>query len=102
MAAIHAGILNSANVPMLAPSCSSGNCTWERFATLAFCSRCADVTRDLAEYCPPGALGCGNTSSTSIRQFKLPGGFLVTDVHIYTSWVAVKRSVDRTVAANDD
>ena len=74
----------------------------KRFATLAFCSRCADVTRDLAEYCPLGALGCGNTSSTSIRQFKLSGGFLFTDVLIHPPWITVNSSIDRIAAANDD
>src|SRR5271168_1261506 len=98
MAAIHAGILDSANVPILAPSCSSGNCTWERFTTLAFCSRCANVTGDLTEYCPPGAPSCGNTSFS----FKLPGGFLFTDVPIGTSWITVNSSIDRIAAANDD
>ena len=101
MAAIHAGILDSANVPILAPSCSSGNCTWERFTTLAVCSRCADVTGDLTEYCPPGAPSCGNTSHV-FRQFKLPGGFLFTDVPSDFSWITVNSSIDRIAAANDD
>jgi hypothetical protein len=102
MAAIHAGILDSANVPILAPSCSSGNCTWERFTTLAFCSRCANVTGDLTEYCPPGAPSCGNTNLSSIHQFKLPGGFLFTGVPIDGSWITVNSSFDRIAAANDD
>src|SRR2546423_6462138 len=102
MAAIHAGILDSANVPILAPSCTSGNCTWDRFATLAFCSRCADVTGDLTEYCPPGAPSCGNTNSSSVHQFKLSGGFLFTDVLIHPPWITVNSSIDRIAAANDD
>jgi hypothetical protein len=101
MAAIHAGILDSANVPILTPSCSSGNCTWERFTTLAFCSRCADVTGDLTKYCPSGAPSCENTSHP-FRQFKLPGGFLFTDVPTLYSWITVNSSIDRIAAANDD
>jgi hypothetical protein len=102
MAAVHAGILDSANVPILAPSCSSGNCTWDWFATLAFCSRCTNATGDLTEYCPPGASSCGNTSITSLHQFKLPGGFLFTDVPIDVSWITVNSSIDRIAAPNDD
>lgn len=50
-AAFYNGIFNGNSAPQLTPACSSGNCTWEPFSSLAFCSRCEDVTSSSSLVC---------------------------------------------------
>lgn len=53
------------NVP---PQCSTGNCTWDRFASVGICSRCADITPTLTLDCdlPSTAKSFKRTCSISM------------------------------------
>lgn len=44
LAAIYGGLLEPATVQPLAPLCSTGNCTFESFTSLGFCSECCNAT----------------------------------------------------------
>lgn len=50
-AAIWNGLSDLVRAPNLSPSflCTSGNCTWDEFTSLAVCSKCANITHHLVK-----------------------------------------------------
>lgn len=75
LAAVYTGGLNSqANDVSVTPSCSTGNCTWPNYASLAVCSACANLTAELRESSLNFTVP--NASNTFIQSsFSLPNGF---------------------------
>lgn len=62
-------------------SCSSGNCTWDTFTSLAVCSGCNDLTNKIEnvnpdEYPLAAYLGLSNalTVEQAVTQYRLPNG----------------------------
>jgi hypothetical protein len=71
MAAIYDGALMSnlsQTSSSITPQCSTGNCSFPEFASLAICSRCADASHLLSE-----------TSETSGTFRSLPNGLTIGD-----------------------
>lgn len=52
-------------------TCSTGNCTFDPFETLAMCYSCTDMTSLMTRYCETGTPADGNTSACG---WQLPGG----------------------------
>lgn len=67
--AAYTALYNSGN-SALTPDCSSGNCTWARYQTLAVCSRCTNVL-DLVQVSPSG---CFNHTYSHACHGRLPNG----------------------------
>lgn len=82
--AIQLGIYQAsdAEVPHLQPICSSGDCRWQNFSSLAVCAAVADVSDRLtvSDRTRPENLGVslGDANSEPVRAARLPNGlFLV-------------------------
>lgn len=66
-------------------SCSSGNCTWDMFDSLAVCSSCKDVTELVETNKNEGLLlkddliRDGAAESKEFTEFSLPNGLLIND-----------------------
>ncbi|KAK4252225.1 hypothetical protein C7999DRAFT_26947 [Corynascus novoguineensis] len=82
--AIQLGIYHAsdAEVPPLQPICSSGDCRWQNFSSLAVCAAVADVSDRLtvSDRTRPENLGVslGDANSEPVRAARLPNGlFLV-------------------------
>lgn len=71
--AVYAGLFAENNNPSAAlnVTCSTGNCTFEPFETLAICSSCVDMTQYMTRYCEDGVPPNGNISGCG---WQLPGG----------------------------
>lgn len=53
--AFYSGIFNTTSSTAIVPTCTTGNCTWHEYSSLAVCSACADISSSLAsEYNPEG------------------------------------------------
>ena len=64
-------------IPTIAPTCATGNCTWEPYRTLQICSKTANVT-DKLTYTPlEYNAGDVNKTSPSMVQVSLPNGALM-------------------------
>lgn len=72
-AAVYSGLFAESNNPSAAlnVTCSTGNCTFEPFETLAVCNTCVDMTQYLTRYCEDGAPSDGNLTKCG---WELPGG----------------------------
>ncbi|KAK4128919.1 hypothetical protein N657DRAFT_668058 [Parathielavia appendiculata] len=92
--AIHSGIYHPVDeeVPPLQPLCSTGNCQWQNFSSLAVCSAVADVSDRLAVSNQVTILGgsLGGANNELAREARLPNGlFLVgstTTYNLNVSW----------------
>ena len=95
--AIQSGIYHAvdADAPQLQPVCSSGNCEWRNFSSLAVCAAVADVSDRLAvsNQTRPGRVGVsfgGAANNEVVRSARLPNGlFLVgstTTCNLNVSW----------------
>jgi len=74
-AAIYDGIFTPEKIEDLVPICSSGNCTFPPFESLAFCSKCLDVSQDVVINNPP-AYPNDLTGQQQIN-YTVPGGGIV-------------------------
>lgn len=65
-AAVYNGIFDTQEKANLGITytCSSGNCTWTRFSSLAICTRCVNITSYVKKLC----------HQTRCHEFSLPGG----------------------------
>ncbi|KAH6845314.1 hypothetical protein B0I37DRAFT_312822 [Chaetomium sp. MPI-CAGE-AT-0009] len=82
--AIQSGIYHAVDVevPHLQPLCSSGNCQWRNFSSLAVCGAVADISDRLtiSSQSEPRSLGVslGDANDELVRSARLPNGlFLV-------------------------
>lgn len=65
------------NIQPLLTSCSTGNCSWDPFASLAICTRCTDVSKLLIK-----------SSKEALYQWSLsPGGPLAAEEGILTTYL---------------
>ena len=56
-------------------TCSTGNCTWPRFSSLAICSQCRNTTLQTEKKCAEEGVASGGTKSCRTRcNYTLPGG----------------------------
>lgn len=67
-------------------TCSTGDCSWEDFSSLAVCSRCVNVTSSLEKHCTKGkcdwlALPNGPTLSGSGGQINSSVSNISTELH---------------------
>ncbi|KAJ4423351.1 hypothetical protein N0V82_001954 [Gnomoniopsis sp. IMI 355080] len=75
------GLLSSNLVTLPTPpfSCSTGNCTWDPFSTLAVNSQCIDVANDVNLNCTEGQLGCNLVSHDNSTLQSLLNGSTYSD-----------------------
>lgn len=63
-AAVYNGLFAEDTAPITMPfSCPTGNCTFSTYDTLAFCSKCKDMTTLMTRYCVNGTPTHGNDST---------------------------------------
>ncbi|KAK0102987.1 hypothetical protein ONS96_005600 [Cadophora gregata f. sp. sojae] len=74
-AAIYDGIFTPEKVQDLVPICSSGNCTFQPFDSLAFCSKCLDVSQNVLINNPPAYPD--DLTGTQQISYTIPGGGIV-------------------------
>ena len=73
---MQAGIYNAlltlgATTSTIENNCATGNCTFEPFTTLAFCSTCKDLTAKITPVCAMDEL-CYDRNSTMPSDFNSP------------------------------
>jgi hypothetical protein len=75
--AIYNGIFNQSSSNESTPNCSTGNCTFPLFDSLAFCSKCQNVTDKtiLSGYTTGKSTQLGNTIAN--YTFSLPGNYTI-------------------------
>lgn len=81
-------------MPHLQPLCSSGDCEWRNFSSLAVCSAVADVSDRLAISNQTRArnlgVSLGSANNESIREARLPNGLFLagstTSCNLNISW----------------
>ncbi|EUC37420.1 hypothetical protein COCVIDRAFT_14489 [Bipolaris victoriae FI3] len=88
-AAVYNGLFAENNRPAasLKFQCSSGNCAWKPFESLAVCHECTDITPLMTRYCPPEITDSANVSSCG---WQVPQGALLntsSDVFSMTSFI---------------
>lgn len=71
-AAIYDGIFTPEKVQDLVPVCPSGNCTFPPFESLAFCSKCLDVSQNVVVNNPPAYPN--DLTGTQQISYTIPGG----------------------------
>lgn len=49
--AIYNGMLENGEIEPLSPTCPTGNCTFDPFDSLGFCSECCDISADIEQIC---------------------------------------------------
>ncbi|KAK8052342.1 hypothetical protein PG993_003727 [Apiospora rasikravindrae] len=73
---VNSSASNSAKPPLV--TCQTGNCTWEAYSTLAFCSACFDVSAHLKKQREPdGVPDCGGVygvERASLTNYTIPYG----------------------------
>lgn len=72
-AAFYNGLFNEDAAPQLTPICATGNCTWLPMSTLAFCSKCEDVTS-------PSPVKCNLTSTVGAYDYGSTEGSCDVDI----------------------
>ena len=77
------GITGAASPPF---SCTSGNCTWDPFKTLAIRSQCQDVRNRLHVVCDDGGLNCNMTTNDYILNYAAPN---VTDTGLQSQIMSI-------------
>ena len=78
-AAIYNGIFNQSSSTESIPSCSTGNCTFSLFDSLAFCSKCQNVTdKTFLSGHTTGKSSTGQLDNTIANYtFSLPGNYTI-------------------------
>jgi len=71
-AAIYDGLFKPGAVQDYVPQCDTGNCTFPLFDSLAVCSKCLDVTKNVTHVDPPSNLS--NLDGVQNVGYSLPGG----------------------------
>ncbi|KAK7926630.1 hypothetical protein PG985_003628 [Apiospora marii] len=73
---VNSSASNAAKPPLV--TCQTGNCTWEPYSTLAFCSSCFDVSAHLKKQrIPDGVPDCGGVyglQRTEVTNYTIPYG----------------------------
>ena len=65
--AIYSGILDEGETQLLDPYCATGNCTFDDFESLGFCSECCDVASSVQRQCEDAS------DSTVTCSYAFPG-----------------------------
>jgi hypothetical protein len=77
-AAIYNGIFNQSSSTESIPSCSTGNCTFPLFDSLAFCSKCRNVTdKTFLSGHTTGMSSTGQFGTIANYTFSLPGNYTI-------------------------
>jgi len=71
-AAIYDGLFKPGSVEDFVPQCDTGNCTFPLFDSLAVCSKCLDVTKNVTHINPPNNLN--DLNGVQNVSYSLPGG----------------------------
>jgi hypothetical protein len=77
-AAIYDGIFKPDSVEDLVPVCNTGNCTFPLFDSLAFCSKCLNVTKDVVNNNPQSNPSANTLNGVQNISYSLPGGAVVS------------------------
>lgn len=72
--AVYNGVFAAETVAELAPFCATGNCTWQPFSTLGFCSACSNVTSSTTA----GLCTVPESGATQRCNYTLPSGINIT------------------------
>lgn len=79
--AIYNGMLDDGLIEPLSPTCTTGNCTFEAFNSLGFCSECCDVRPIVERDCQNNSVvatcpysDCGANDTVTSCTYRFPGG----------------------------
>lgn len=78
LAAIYAGLYSSTDTDFnVTSTCSTHNCSWSSYETLAVCSTCANLTSQLTT-----SVNEGNEGMVASDRYRLPNGFGLEGVQL--------------------
>jgi hypothetical protein len=98
-AAVYDGLFKPGNVIDLTPSCLTGNCTFPLFDSLAVCSKCLNVTKDVVNNNPQPS----NLDGVENISYTIPGGATVEFSVLYQEGnLAMGPSLISTTVLPDD